>query len=224
MTSFAWAGAGGFRWRPISSREPTSSLMHLGYGSDSVGNRHRWVSRPGVAPSLRGHRRSNMTAPSLRSSKACRKAIRGCQESTAPLERSDGLWMRGGPALTVQITRLMRCVNSWRAAAAGVGPGAGGSRPGWGGQKPCDMDRQTLRSWVIRYNEQRIAGLSAARIAVVRHRSWCAGGGDPPPAPDLSPPVARTRNRPACCRCRAEAARSIRHSSRAASRAASGSR
>ncbi len=37
--------------------------------------------------------------------------------------------------------------------------------------KNCGMDRQTLRDWVIRYNEQGIAGLSDLQSAAGRHQN-----------------------------------------------------
>src|SRR6202161_3258185 len=73
--------------------------------------------------------------------------------------------------MTVQITRLEHDTDALRQHAARVSVAAVARRllalalvlEGHGradAAKSCGMDRQTLRDWVIRYNEHGIAGLS----------------------------------------------------------------
>src|SRR5580692_7643927 len=76
-----------------------------------------------------------------------------------------------GEAMTVQITRLEHDADALRQHAGRVSKApvarrllalalvlAGHSRVE--AAKSCGMDRQTLRDWVIRYNEHGLAGLS----------------------------------------------------------------
>jgi transposase len=80
-------------------------------------------------------------------------------------------WMRSGTAMTVQITRLEHDADALRQHAACVSGAPVARRllalalvlEGHGraeAARSCGMDRQTLRDWVIRYNEQGVAGLS----------------------------------------------------------------
>jgi transposase len=101
------------------------------------------------------------------------RAADGCPVAVEVFDRNtaDPILDEDGTAMTVQITRLEHDADALRQHAARTAAAPVARRllalalvlEGQGradAANSCGMDRQTLRDWVIRYNEHGIAGLS----------------------------------------------------------------